>query len=108
MGDHEEGMGFISNIAIDQHLLARNRQFDLFEILDEHPDLLGLGLDENTGIVVQGDEFEVIGASYIAVYDGKEWLPGRNSYLPKGKPKERFYLLPAGARYNMRERREVE
>ncbi|PHN04900.1 hypothetical protein CRP01_19860 [Flavilitoribacter nigricans DSM 23189 = NBRC 102662] len=108
MGDHEEGLGFISNIAIDQHLLARNRQFDLFEILDVHPELLGIGLDENTGIVVQKDEFEVIGASYIAVYDGKKWSPERRAYFPLSKQDKRFYLLPAGARYNMRERRVID
>ncbi|UWX55065.1 cyanophycinase [Maribacter litopenaei] len=34
MGDHEVGLGFIKNVAIDQHLLKRNRQFDMFEILD--------------------------------------------------------------------------
>ncbi|MGB5700654.1 cyanophycinase, partial [Muriicola sp.] len=33
MGDHEIGFGFISNIAIDQHVLSRNRQFDMFTIL---------------------------------------------------------------------------
>lgn len=33
MGDHEEGFGFIKNIAIDQHVIARNRHFDMFDIL---------------------------------------------------------------------------
>ena len=108
MGDHEEGLGFISNIAIDQHLLARNRQFDLFEILDNRPELLGIGLDENTGIVVQGDTFEVIGASYIAVYDGKKWSPERRAYFQDGARRNRFYLLPAGARYDMRKREVVK
>ncbi len=42
MGDHEEGFAFINNVAIDQHLLRRNRQFDLVEILIAHPGLLGI------------------------------------------------------------------
>lgn len=108
MGDHREGLGFVSNIAIDQHLLVRNRQFDLFEVLEEHPELLGIGLDENTGIVVRGDEFEVIGASYIAVFDGKKWSPERRAYFPLGKNDHRFYLLRPGAHYNMRERRVLD
>ena len=41
MGDHEEGFGFIQNIAIDQHVLARNRQFDMFDILKKRPELAG-------------------------------------------------------------------
>ena len=55
MGDHEEGLGFITNIAIDQHVIARNRQFDIFEILKNKPELLGIGIDESTAIVVKGD-----------------------------------------------------
>ena len=39
MGDHEEGFGFIKNVAIDQHVLARNRHFDMFEIVKNHPKL---------------------------------------------------------------------
>jgi len=117
MGDHEEGLGFITNCAIDQHLLALNRQFDIFEILEAHPGLLGIGLDENTAIVVHGDEFEVIGESFVALYDGtmcrfirdkKDWSVERPEIeiLPEGS--KRFYLLGAGRKYNLRERKVIE
>lgn len=69
MGDHEEGFGFLKNVTIDQHLLRRNRQFDLLEIIRAKPELLGLGIDEDTAVVVEGDRFQVIGQSYVAVYD---------------------------------------
>jgi len=116
MGDHEEGFGFISNVAIDQHLLAMNRQFDVFEILDAHPGMLGLGLDENTAIVVQGNEFEVIGQSYIAIYDGTfyrevrdkdDWshIIGEVTEIPSGSRK--FYLLKNGQRYNLKLRKVI-
>jgi len=117
MGDHEEGLGFISNIAIDQHLLALNRQFDIFEILDTHPELLGIGLDENTAIVVQGNEFEVIGESYVAVYDGTicnfirdkdDWSVERTEITPLPPGSLKFYLLNKGRRYNLKERRVVK
>ena len=42
----------------------------MFQILQERPELLGLSIDEMTGIVVAGDQFEVIGESYVLVYDG--------------------------------------
>ena len=67
MGDHEVGLGFISNIAIDQHVMVRNRQFDMFKILEKKPELLGIGIDESTAIVVKGDIFKVIGKSYVFV-----------------------------------------
>jgi len=117
MGDHQEGLGLISNCGIDQHLLALNRQFDILEILDAHPELLGLGLDENTAIVVHGDEFEVIGESYIAVYDGTsckfipdkaDWSIERPEITPLSEGSERFYLLGPGRRYSIKERRVIE
>ena len=94
MGDHEEGMAFFKNVAIDQHLLMRNRQFDLIEIIEAHPDLLGIGLDEDTAIVVRGDNFEVIGQGYVAVYD-------HQSLLDSGG---RFYFLAPGDRFDIKAR----
>jgi cyanophycinase len=107
MGDHETGFGFIKNIAIDQHLLARNRQFDMLNILEKRPELLGLGLDESTAIVVQGNEFEVIGKSYVIVFDGLFWSR-EGSDLKKLPPsKNLFYFLRAGDKYDMRARRVI-
>ena len=60
MGDHQEGFGFLKNTAIDQHVLARNRHFDMIEILTQRPEVLGIGIDESTGIIVNGNQFEVI------------------------------------------------
>jgi len=94
MGDHEEGLAFLRNVAIDQHLLKRNRQFDLIEVIEAHSDLLGIGVDENTAIVVRGDMFEVIGQSYVAIYDHSRQLG----------PGGQFYLLASGDRYNLRTR----
>lgn len=107
MGDHEQGLGFITNVAIDQHLFARNRQFDMFEILDSRPELLGIGLDENTGIIVTGDQFSVFGESYVAIYDGTRWSAERDTIyrLPPGS--RDFYLLKKGDRYDLKERKVI-
>ena len=91
MGDHIEGFGLLKNVGIDQHLLRRNRQFDLLEVIESHPELLGIGIDENTAIVVQGDRFEVIGQSYAVIYDNQRKIP----------PAGRFYFLAPGDRYDM-------
>ncbi|HBJ88480.1 MAG TPA: cyanophycinase [Gammaproteobacteria bacterium] len=94
MGDHEEGFSFISNIAIDQHLLRRNRQFDLLEITSAKPELLGIGLDEDTAIVVRNNRFEVIGNSYVVIYDNMR-------QIDSGGP---FYFLEPGDQYDFLER----
>ncbi len=91
MGDHEVGLGFVKNVAIDQHLLRRNRHFDLLEITQARPELLGIGIDENTAIVVKGDEFEVIGQSYVVIYDHQRQIDSGGN----------FYFLGVGDRFNL-------
>lgn len=105
MGDYQEGFGFLSNAAVDQHLLARNRQFDLFGVLRKHDELLGIGIDENTGIIVQHDRFRVIGNSYVAIYDGTRWSAERDTIYSLEEGQEQFYLLEPGQDYQLHERR---
>jgi len=104
MGDHQDGFGFLSNVAIDQHVLARNRQFDMFEILRNRPELLGIGIDESTAIIVNGDIFEVVGKSYVIVYDGKFWSREGSELKNLPEKGQIFYFLREGDRYNLRER----
>lgn len=94
MGDHVEGMGFLRNVGIDQHLLKRNRHFDMIDVIKKNPELLGIGLDENTAIVVRRDQFEVIGQSYVVIYDNSSVIP----------PDGQFFFLAPGDRYNMKTR----
>lgn len=104
VGDHQQGFGFLKNVTVDQHTLARNRHYDMFQILQERPELLGLSIDEMTGIVVAGDQFEVIGESYVLVYDGGFW--SREGWSMKKLPPSNslFYFLKAGDRYDMAKR----
>jgi cyanophycinase len=62
------GFGFLRDIAIDQHLLARGREHQMFEVLDREPQLLGIGLNEGAGVVVSGDLAYVVGGR-VAIYD---------------------------------------
>ncbi|MFD1064373.1 cyanophycinase [Winogradskyella litorisediminis] len=112
MGDHEIGFGFISNIAIDQHVLTRNRQFDMFTILEKKPELLGIGIDESTAIVVKGDILEVIGESYVIIYDKSFWSIERNPFDKETQKKlpnknQLFYFLKSGDTYNLRDRKVI-
>ena len=95
---HEEGFGFLRNSAIDQHLLARKRENDLLPVIRRHPQLLGVGIDEATAIVVKGRTAEVIGKSKVLFYDlALEKTLG-----------EKFYItLDPGDRYDLKTRREL-
>ncbi len=69
-----EGFGVLEGAAIDQHLLARGREGDLWTVLGLYPELLGIGLDEGTALVVRGDLAEVLGESQVLIYDARGLL----------------------------------
>ncbi|KFA52282.1 hypothetical protein S40293_00607 [Stachybotrys chartarum IBT 40293] len=104
IGDHTEGFGFVKNIAIDQHVLVRNRQFDMFDILREYPELLGVSVDENTALIVSRNDAEVFGASYVIVYDGGFWSREGSGMKNLPPPESLFYFLRDGDRYDLAQR----
>lgn len=96
---YEIGFGYLRNAAIDQHLIARKRENDLVPVVKKHPELLGIGLDESTAIVVTGDTFEVMGASKVAIYDPRRTVPDGERF---------YYFLNAGDRFDLRARKPVK
>ncbi|HVX15836.1 MAG TPA: cyanophycinase [Pirellulales bacterium] len=61
------GFGFLPGTVVDQHFLKRNRQGRLLKVLGSHPNLVGLGIDEGTGLVVEGNHLSVVGDSQVVV-----------------------------------------
>jgi cyanophycinase len=108
MGDHQVGFGFVKNIAIDQHVLARNRQFDLFEILKNRPELLGVGLDENMAIIVKGNQFEVLGNTYVLIYDTNFWSSEGSDLKNLPDKNKLFYFLRNGDKYDLYNRKVIK
>ena len=92
---HETGFALLPNSAIDQHIIKRHREADLDPVIETHPKLLGIGIDESTAIVVRGSRFEVIGDSKVAIHDGKQ-------HGGKG-----YYFLSPGDQFDLRARRPV-
>jgi cyanophycinase len=101
VGDHTQGLGFLKNSAIDQHLLRRNREFDMMKLIKRAPQLIGIGLDEATAILVQGDSLQVIGKSYVAIYDYKTIVDSENG--DKGP----FFFLSEGQKYDLNTRKVI-
>ena len=103
MGNHQHGFGFLRNAAIDQHVIPRFRHFDLTKVLTDpagkmdishdRAALLGIGLDEGTGIVVRQDECEVIGKA-----DGVVLIYNPNQWKANTPPYKRYQPLWHGAR----------
>lgn len=66
----------------------------LLEVIAARPELLGIGIDENTAIVVRRDAFEVIGQGYVAIYDSQRMVGDRGQ----------FHFLAPGNRYALASR----
>jgi len=67
------GFGFIKTAIIDQHFVARKRHNRLISLVAENAELLGIGIDESTAIIVKPDQtFEVIGEQNVIVYDASQ------------------------------------
>ena len=94
--NHQHGFAFLKHAAIDQHINTRNRWDDLIAVIKKYPHYLGLGLSEDTAIVVTGDRFEVIGRWKVTVHDSTK------AYQPWQKP---YDLLNVGDVYNMKTRK---
>lgn len=104
--DWRRGFALLAGVIVDPHVLARNRQFDLIGIVQAHPKMLGLGIDENTALVVRGDSAEVIGSSYVLIYDNMRQIPPDppETFRTAGGP---FYALRSGDVYNLRTRQAI-
>lgn len=74
---YEQGFQFLPGVAIDQHFTQRKRQADLEEVVTQYPQLLGIGLDEETGIVVQGSAATVLGKFQAHFYDTRRTIDGK-------------------------------
>ncbi|MDR6218077.1 cyanophycinase [Deinococcus soli (ex Cha et al. 2016)] len=64
------GLGLMQGVLIDQHFAERGRMGRLLGAVALNPRALGIGLDEDTAIVVRGTTFEVIGQGGVYVIDG--------------------------------------
>ena len=67
---YERGFAFLPGVAIDQHFTQRKRQPDMQALKEVFPQLLGLGIDESTALIVQGQIGTVAGAGDVYFYDG--------------------------------------
>jgi cyanophycinase len=63
------GFGFLTHVAINPHLTSAMRDAELINVVDAHPELLGIGIDDDAAILVRGNVFEVIGTGRVAIYD---------------------------------------
>lgn len=96
------GFGFVNRYIIDQHFILRMRQNRLISTVLDHPSLVGVGIDESTGILVSPDQsFEVVGDSNVFVVDARQaeaiQADERQSWSARNL---RVHLLTAGQKFS--------
>ena len=66
------GLGLWPEVIVDQHFLKRQRNNRLISAVLDHPELVGVGVDETTAVFVTGREFEVLGKNSVVVIDARK------------------------------------
>ena len=97
-GYERGGLGFISGVAIDQHFSQRGRQADMPALIERYPQLLGIGIDEATALVVQGSQAEIVGRGRVFFYDAQHQHHSAEPYVS----------LVAGELFDLANRRRME
>ena len=92
-GYERGGLGFISGVAIDQHFSQRRRHKDMTQLVDTHPQLLGIGIDEATAIIVQKSKAKVVGRGKVHFYDRTQPVVPNKPCLLYTSPSPRDGLL---------------
>lgn len=106
----KEGFGFIKSAFIDQHFIKRKRLNRSISVALENPELLGIGIDESTCIVVYPDEtFEVLGENQVLIFDATNSCDiklDKNGNL--GGHNIKMHLLITGDRFDLKLKEVIE
>ena len=99
------GLGFLHRVVVDQHFSERQRLSRLLSIVAANPYLQGIGIDEDTALVIErGVGIEVLGEGAVTVVDGRTMITNLAEIKDRATPElidVRLHLLPAGTRYRL-------
>lgn len=105
------GMGFLPGIVVDQHFAQRGRLGRLISALMLQPAVLGIGIDEDTAVVISGDEFEVIGNGAVTVVDESNSTHNNAEGILKDEALAvcgvKLHILPHGYRFNLKTKQPI-
>ena len=81
------GLGFIDNVTIDTHFVKRGRIGRLFQAVVSNPKTLGMGLGEDTGLLIKNRHtMEAIGSGLVILVDGRKITDTNITDISMGDP----------------------
>ncbi|WP_192820856.1 cyanophycinase [Rufibacter sp. LB8] len=106
----DRGLAFQKNVIFDSHFVKRGRFGRLMEAVATHPFKIGIGLGEDTGVLIsQGNYIETIGSNLVIVVDGHHIKHNNTDYVTPGTPLSienmLVHVLAIGNYYDIRERK---
>jgi cyanophycinase len=104
------GLGFISTLIIDSHFEKRGRFGRLTQAVAGNPGCIGIGLGEDTGMLItQGNKMEAIGSGLVVIIDGHDIVHSNFADIPDGNPVSienlKVHFCEKGNGYMIRERK---
>jgi cyanophycinase len=103
------GMGFIPGLIIDSHFIRRGRFGRLAEAVAKFPKIIGIGLAEDTGLIIKDDSFEVIGSGMVIVFNARKVKHNNRSIVTDGSPMSltnlKTHILANGDCFNIKKNR---
>jgi cyanophycinase len=97
------GFGLLPGAIVDQHFSRRSRDNRLVSAVLDHPQLLGVGIDEETALIVRPDgRWEVLGNGHVKIYDARRAYIINQDEDAVGASGIRMHVLPRGSRFDPR------
>lgn len=104
-----KGLGLIPELIIDTHFIKRGRFGRISEAVAQFPKLIGLGLAEDTGLIIKNNCFEIIGSGMVIVFDGRKIKHNNHNILEEGTPMSltnlKTHILSNGDRFNIKKKK---
>lgn len=106
----DKGMSFIPDLIIDSHFIRRGRFGRLAESVARFPKLIGIGLAEDTGLVIKEcNNVEVIGSGMVIVFNPRKLKHNNQKYIEVGAPMSltnlKTHILANGDQFNIKKKR---
>ncbi|WP_353776866.1 cyanophycinase [Winogradskyella sp. 3972H.M.0a.05] len=107
--DMYKGLALIPELIIDTHFIQRGRFGRVSEAVAKFPKLIGIGLAEDTGLIIKDGDMQVIGSGMVIIFDPRKLKHNNEKILEEGTPMSltnlKVHVLANGDRFNIKKKK---